>query len=131
MSSNGVAMIADWCSTCNKPLEEGVWIKHENLSRDPMSYDLVKDNRNAKECGYRNCIKTNKEIHHYAPKEVFGVEEAEKYVKGFLCDEHHKLYHDMVENFWFAEATSGGTKEPGYHKAVRSYWKEHFVKEDA
>ena len=45
-------------------------------------------------CGVRQA-----ELHHWAPKEIFGAEEAEKWPKDYLCVKCHLLWHKTINEF--------------------------------
>lgn len=50
-------------------------------------------------CRFRGCDSKQVEMHHYAPKMVFGWR-ADDFGTQPLCKEHHDLWHDELTNYW-------------------------------
>lgn len=44
-------------------------------------------------CGNRDSA-----LHHWAPKEIFGLDEAELWPKDYLCDKCHILWHEKINS---------------------------------
>lgn len=44
------------------------------------------------------CGKRESELHHWAPKEIFGKDEAETWPKDYLCVPCHILWHDTINS---------------------------------
>ena len=36
------------------------------------------------------------ERHHFAPKRRFGLEEADRWPQGYLCKQHHDVWHEVM-----------------------------------
>ena len=89
------------CSICSKPIEAGKYIskitarRYRNLPDIPVIADY---RTNAVEplCGYKGCKAENIEYHHWAPKELFGSKEADKWPTSPLCPHHHNLWHNKM-----------------------------------
>jgi hypothetical protein len=50
-------------------------------------------------CRVRGCTEKQVEMHHYAPKKVFGWR-AEDYGTVPLCKTHHDEWHDALTDYW-------------------------------
>lgn len=45
------------------------------------------------------CGERKAERHHWAPKEIFGADEAERWPKDYLCVPCHLKWHDTINSF--------------------------------
>jgi len=86
------------CSECERKLKGESWVKKHkvaewiHLSRVPTIQDLHIDVF----CSYDGCGSRGHEYHHWAPKEIFGKKEAEKWPIDPLCKAHHDMWHDAM-----------------------------------
>lgn len=44
------------------------------------------------------CGKMSAELHHWAPKAIFGKDEAEQWPTDYLCKDCHDLWHDTINS---------------------------------
>ena len=49
-------------------------------------------------CQYQGCTTPHHlvERHHFAPKARFGYEEADRWPQGYLCKQHHDVWHEVM-----------------------------------
>jgi hypothetical protein len=96
--ANGKTHIAKICRRCNQyfnpkrvfvGLPYGVEI--DNL---PIRFDNRTTNVACEVCG---CV--GAELHHWAPKVVFG-DEAEDWPKSYLCPEHHEYWARKIVDYF-------------------------------
>lgn len=92
-----------FCSRCSKiqPAKHGGhYIGKEELKRFLSSDETslsqipiheIKDAPRCERCGERGA-----ELHHWAPKEIFGEEEAELWPKDYLCPTCHRDWHGKI-----------------------------------
>lgn len=97
--SNGAEVVREWCELCGWRSQEIARSRYssDTLAALPLIEDLVTTDTT---CGYRGCVNTAVENHHYAPQAIFGAE-ADNYPIGPLCVEHHNHWHNTI--------TSGGS----------------------
>lgn len=89
------------CPKCNRrgPIEgEPLYIGNEKvesfLTQEQIeALPMILPDRETRcaHCGSRDC-----ERHHWAPKAIFGPDEAEQWPKDYLCKECHDLWHSKV-----------------------------------
>lgn len=48
-------------------------------------------------CQVRGCSQAGQEMHHWAPKQLFG-DEADDWPMGLLCAVHHRLWHSLIRS---------------------------------
>lgn len=88
------------CASCNRRNPSGgdLFIA-KDLVEQYMTPEQIKDlpvianapTSRCARCGSRNC-----ELHHWAPKGIFGKDEAEQWPQDFLCKSCHDLWHMAV-----------------------------------
>lgn len=101
MSVNGAIQFAWKCSVCEKQNPFGsnqIWIPREtverHLTQEQIEFlpTLVPDSSvRCVRCGGRNA-----ELHHWAPKAIFGLNEADRWPKDYLCKTCHAAWHKLV-----------------------------------
>lgn len=99
ISTSGVSMVYWCCKTCKRSISAPTqWIKHDLLQKykiDPASLPVAEDYSPGQVCAV--CRKTGTEYHHFAPKHLFGEDEAEKWPTAYLCKPHHDEWHQRVD----------------------------------
>lgn len=96
------ASLADFygwmCLKCNWWTESksgGIWISKEQLLEHGLRLEDIKIGfiEDAPRCS--RCGKRGAEVHHWAPRKIFG-DDCEKWPKDTLCVDCHKLWHKLV-----------------------------------
>ena len=88
-----------WCLECRwwtPSRNGGIWIARELLVTHGVDLALapvveVMNGKRCARCGHRGA-----EEHHWAPRGIFGPEEAETWPKDYLCKECHDGWHLRV-----------------------------------
>lgn len=52
-------------------------------------------------CDVEGCTNTGADEHHFAPRHLYGYDDAEKYPKMNLCKLHHDLWHRLTNTGHF------------------------------
>ena len=90
--SNGSQVATERCNVCGRvPNRSRPFLPKKdipNFESLPLFDDFTAD---APACEVLGCQNKGTEYHHYAPRHLF--EDAELWVTGFLCKEHHMLWH--------------------------------------
>jgi hypothetical protein len=76
------------CSGCGRI--QSLSIPHERCG-ELERYPVVRDSSNEVACAV--CDQPGAELHHFAPKHIFGAAEAERWPLAYLCFEHHGEWH--------------------------------------
>lgn len=99
IAANGATHVVQACVKC-----------HHMTSREAVSKDrvrsegveiatlpIIQDYRGeGPECEVKGCTSTNTELHHWAPRQIFGPE-AERWPSSYLCrEQHHPQWHVLV-----------------------------------
>lgn len=50
-------------------------------------------------CGYAECTNTVTQLHHYAPRNTFGADDADNWPVGALCQDHHRQWHQVMDGY--------------------------------
>lgn len=50
-------------------------------------------------CSYRDCGRTDAELHHWAPVNSFGWDDAERWPQSWLCRDHHRQWHRQMTGY--------------------------------
>jgi hypothetical protein len=97
IANNGASQVYWMCKICRTNARGGgVLIPHEKIKArgiEIKDIPIEKDYRTDK-CAV--CGETGTELHHFAPKHLFGSDEAEKWPKTYLCKNHHTMWHRIV-----------------------------------
>lgn len=97
LASNGASLVYWECQQHHGNIRPAAWIAHKKLldkNIDIEDLPIVENYENDHECVV--CHKKGCELHHFAPRYIFGAEEAEKWPKEYLCRDHHSQWHDLV-----------------------------------
>lgn len=94
---NGAFQVWDMCVNCERHAWGRVYyIPHKQagmpLEEIPLFQDYMKHNPPCVVCHSRE----GTELHHFAPRHIFGTEEAERWPKEYLCVKHHRVWHESV-----------------------------------
>lgn len=88
------------CSRCNRrgPFDGPLFIANDLVERhltkeqiDSLPVIMPDASSRCVRCGRRDC-----ELHHWAPRAIFGDAECEQWPKDYLCKECHDLWHMLV-----------------------------------
>lgn len=95
--ANGAFQVWDRCENCGQNAWGKVYyVPHKQagvtLDEIPLHTDFTVNNPPCAVCGSRAGV----ELHHFAPVHIFGREEAEKWPKEYLCNEHHNFWHQII-----------------------------------
>jgi hypothetical protein len=92
IACNGTLHLYEGCATCQSPLSPGEWLPHDgvDLSTVPVAIDRRIQNPPCVVCGAWGT-----ELHHWAPKEVFG-DEADHWPTAWLCRRCHRYWHSRI-----------------------------------
>ncbi len=98
IATNGAINIYWLCTNCLKPFYPGKqFIKHEKVIDFGIDIDellVIEDySANGEPCAV--CGKRQTEIHHFAPKHLFG-DDADKWPVAPLCKYHHTMWHEIL-----------------------------------
>ena len=97
-AKNGERMIRVVCSQCCVHSE---WIGHAALLRhgvDPLTLPIDRSLRGDESCCVRDCSRSDTELHHFAPRSVFGIA-ADDWPVMPLCRDHHRYWHQLMGNY--------------------------------
>ena len=94
INRSGSVVVVERCPVCrvapdpkNSFLPKG----QHNVDKLPVFEDYSQD---APRCVVEGCQNVGSEWHHFAPKHLF--EDAEKWPKEYLCQSHHKEWHEKT-----------------------------------
>lgn len=94
IKNNGVKDMYHVCDSCNLK-QRG--IKYSDLPECTTAddYPVFRDNRDGRPCEV--CGDTSGvERHHYAPRHIFGFDEADRWPTGMLCVGCHRRWHQLT-----------------------------------
>ena len=100
-SCNGAWRVGWFCAACRRFVkvadERGLWLSKKVLAERGIKLSDVPIERydTLETCGHCKRIEFC-EWHHYAPKEMFGDEDAEDWPQGYLCVDCHEYWHDRM-----------------------------------
>jgi hypothetical protein len=97
--ANGVEHFGWWCLECRGWVQSksgGIWIDKATLEDNGVDLSLapVVDRLDQPRCA--RCGARGAEEHHWAPRALFGKDEADRWPKDYLCKECHARWHRMV-----------------------------------
>lgn len=89
------------CANCNKRNPDSGFqfyipseLVRQNLSSEAM--DALPTFMPAAYCRCQRCGNREAELHHWAPKAIFGKSEAERWPCDYLCKDCHDQWHRLV-----------------------------------
>jgi hypothetical protein len=92
-TSDGIARFYRGCRTCKAPLEGGKWLKApDDKTGVPVGFDYRLINPPCVRCG-----DFGTQLHHFAPKALFGRDESELWPTAWLCQGCHDYWHRTVD----------------------------------
>lgn len=89
------------CATCQAPREGGRWLPHDavsNVDELEVAIDERYDNPPCARCGAFGT-----ELHHFAPRHLFGAAEADLWPTAWLCQPCHDHWHHVTRTGSHAE----------------------------
>lgn len=92
---NGISWVRLACSTCNRVVTGALSNSLPGRPRPeglPLWKDLSTDNPPCERCGDHGT-----ELHHWAPKALFGVEIADLWPTSYLCRPCHREWHATID----------------------------------
>lgn len=89
--SNGSTHVFRGCSDCGRPVDGGRWLK-QSPDGLPVALDERTNNPPCVRCGAFGT-----ELHHFAPKALFGATEAELWPTTWLCSGCHNYWHRVID----------------------------------
>jgi hypothetical protein len=96
INGNGAQVVVARCSNCDRVpnMKQPFLPKAEHPNW--QAYPLYQDNTEFSEpCVIRGCGRKDTELHHFAPRALFG-NEADDYPTGWLCQYHHDRWHELT-----------------------------------
>lgn len=96
---SGSSLVHWRCENCDRPIEQasgGYWIAHEKVEALGVKIILlpIAENQTSTLCCER-CGAESAEIHHWAPRHIFG-KEADAWPTSPLCVRCHREWHDRT-----------------------------------
>lgn len=99
VQDNGGVQVKVHCDKCERgtgSLPKGMW---ESLRGMEIRVDDRRGTRKRPPCSVEGCDQPGYERHHWAPKNIFGWEEAEKWPTAYLCRPHHREWHARMDGY--------------------------------
>ena len=96
INPNGSRFVYEGCAECRARLRPGEWVdqsRRPEAAGAPVVEDLRVHHPPCQVCGGWGT-----EIHHWAPRELFGVE-ADHWPTAWLCRVCHQRWHDVIRGF--------------------------------
>lgn len=87
------------CTYTTSPLKKIYW--HELFENALHKADMVRKRKahELQRCAYEYCDNFGDHQHHWAPRNTFGVREADRWPTSFLCPEHHTKWHTTMNGY--------------------------------
>lgn len=100
-AANGHRQVGWRCSSCERwqPDKHGrLWIPHEALRGHGVDIDAlpVAAQTPPEPCCVTGCGRSDTELHHFAPRHLYGKEECERHPTAYYCKHHHEEWHQRV-----------------------------------
>lgn len=101
IGTNGAESFTWVCQRCNKrnPFRgDDYFIAKEKVSAK-LTKEQIEFLPRLMQPAYCRCVvcgSRNAELHHWAPRAIFGNDECEQWPKDYLCKEHHDQWHLKV-----------------------------------
>jgi hypothetical protein len=90
------------CSRCNQMHKQNgrTWISFLIISQflTPSQIDALPTIGPSVIIACVKCGSHNAELHHWAPKAIFGKDQAEQWPTDYLCLACHQLWHDTINS---------------------------------
>ena len=99
VSANLAERFGWWCLECHRwtPSKNGgYWIAKETLLAQGVDLALVRVVEVVKAPRCAKCGARGAELHHWAPRAMFGTEEADRWPTDHLCKTCHDEWHRLV-----------------------------------
>lgn len=98
INGNGAHVIVARCCKCDRiPNRKQPFLPKADYPHWEQ-FPLYQDNMKYSDpCAVSGCDRRDTEYHHWAPKAVFGYEEAEQYPGAYLCQYHHDHWHELTQ----------------------------------
>lgn len=90
---SGARHVYRGCADCGRPLEPGRWLPNRAAGDLEVGIDERMCNPPCVRCGAFGT-----ELHHFAPRAIFGPEEAELWPTAYLCGGCHRYWHATINN---------------------------------
>ena len=90
--ANGSRHLYRGCAECGYAVEPGQWLGERSADGLP----IVLDERTSRPPCAR-CGAFGTELHHFAPRAIFGGDEAEMWPTAWLCPDCHDYWHRMMK----------------------------------
>jgi Zn finger protein HypA/HybF involved in hydrogenase expression len=98
--ANGVAFSCPDCKTAVESKYGRPWIGKDVLEKHSVNVEsLPISNTEAVSCRCVVCWNRRAELHHWAPRELFGDEECNRWPMDYLCPDCHRRWHEVI-NTW-------------------------------
>lgn len=103
--SNGAIAVFQVCLQTAKPhrlTKDGRNVSHGQAGRWGLRVEDIPELEYRPEilCEVAGCQNPGAELHHWAPKELFGVREANDWPTSLLCKPHHDRWYQAVKDFY-------------------------------
>jgi DNA-directed RNA polymerase subunit RPC12/RpoP/Zn ribbon nucleic-acid-binding protein len=96
--ASGFKTVLARCAACGKrPQKQFTAYNTKLFNLDEL--EVWNDNSISSEPCQRCGAKTGTQFHHYGPKSVFGIEDADKWATGYLCPKCHAEWHIKIRDF--------------------------------
>lgn len=103
--SSGAAHCVWWCISGDHGAACGTSISKEHLLRHGIDIEALPF-KPADKPRCAKCAGRGAELHHWAPKELFG-KEADNWPKDYLCKDCHAFWHNTIKRVKDAVALRG------------------------
>ena len=95
VTASGASQVFDLCLKCGKNSNGTAMYLPRKITGAPEQFRVIADYRlSGEKCAV--CGEAGTEDHHFAPRHIFGVEEAELWPRSYLCVKHHKEWHNRI-----------------------------------
>ena len=90
--ADGTRHVYRGCAECGHAEEPGRYLKEPSFHDPPV---LLDDRLTRPPC--IRCGAFGTQLHHFAPRAIFGAEEAELWPSAWLCPDCHDYWHRMMK----------------------------------
>ena len=90
--ANGSRHVYRGCADCGHAFEPGQWLPNRPADGLPVVLDERTSRPPCARCGAFGT-----ELHHFAPRSIFGTDEAEMWPTSWLCQDCHDYWHRMMK----------------------------------
>lgn len=118
VAANGHRQVGWRCLTCERwqPDKSGnLWIPYDLLRAHRVEVEAlpVAAETKPEPCCVTGCTRMDTELHHFAPRHLYGKEECERHPTAYYCKFHHEEWHRRVTPQMHHRAGSGGSGGSG------------------